>query len=99
MNRFAPDHSGGGGIGFAIQCYCTAEVGCIKNGVAIDYGRSSIIENFVAVFKKTVGYTVGPSIAVVTGLDKNALEKILKPLGLQIAITTKVDNEGLKIFS
>ena len=43
--------------------------------------------------------SVGPSIAVVTGLDKNALEKILKPLGLQIAITTKVDNEGLKISS
>jgi beta-ribofuranosylaminobenzene 5'-phosphate synthase len=21
MNRFAPDHPGGGGIGFAIQCY------------------------------------------------------------------------------
>ncbi len=30
MNRFAPDHAGGGGIGFAIQCYCTAEVSCKK---------------------------------------------------------------------
>ncbi|MDD1698689.1 MAG: GHMP kinase, partial [Methanoregula sp.] len=46
MNRFAPDHPGGGGIGFAIQCYCTAEVECIKKGVEIDYSRSSIIENF-----------------------------------------------------
>jgi beta-RFAP synthase len=59
MNRFAPDHPGGGGIGFAIQCYCTAEVECIKKGVEIDYSRSSIIENFVAVFKKTVGYSGG----------------------------------------
>ena len=30
MNRFAPDHAGGGGIGFAIQCYCSAEVSCMK---------------------------------------------------------------------
>jgi beta-ribofuranosylaminobenzene 5'-phosphate synthase len=59
MNRFAPDHPGGGGIGFAIQCYCMAEVECTKKGVVIDYSRSSIIENFVAVFKKTVGYTGG----------------------------------------
>jgi len=41
---------------------------------------------------------VGPSIAVVTGLDQKTLEKILKPLGLTIAIVTRVDNEGLKII-
>jgi hypothetical protein len=41
--------------------------------------------------------SVGPSIAVVTALDKKAMEKILKPLGLNIAIATKVDNDGLKI--
>ncbi len=59
MNRFAPDHPGGGGIGFAIQVYCSAEVECTKNGVEIDYSRSAILENFVAVFKKTVGYSGG----------------------------------------
>jgi beta-RFAP synthase len=53
MNRFAPDHPGGGGIGFAIQCYCTAEVECTN------YSRFSIVENFVEVFKKTVGYPGG----------------------------------------
>jgi beta-ribofuranosylaminobenzene 5'-phosphate synthase len=62
MNRFAPDHPGGGGIGFAIQCYCMAEVECTEKRVEIDYSRSSIIENFVAVFKKTVGYSGGFSI-------------------------------------
>jgi hypothetical protein len=41
--------------------------------------------------------SVGPSIAVVTALDRTALEKILNPLRLTIAIETKVDNEGLKI--
>ena len=59
MNRFAPDHAGGGGIGFAIQCYCSAEVECTKQGLSIDYNRSAIIENFVAVFNKAVGYTGG----------------------------------------
>jgi len=59
MNRFAPDHAGGGGIGFAIQCYCTAEAECTKQGLVIDYNRSAIIENFVTVFSKAVGYKGG----------------------------------------
>jgi len=41
--------------------------------------------------------SVGHSIAVVIGLDQKALEKILKPLELTIAIVTRVDNQGLKI--
>ncbi|PKL57931.1 MAG: GHMP kinase, partial [Methanomicrobiales archaeon HGW-Methanomicrobiales-5] len=41
--------------------------------------------------------SVGPSIAVVTTLDRKSLEKILKPLGLSISISTKVDNKGLMI--
>jgi hypothetical protein len=41
--------------------------------------------------------SVGPSIAVITALDRKALEKILAPLRLTVAIETKVDNEGLKI--
>ena len=64
MNRFAPDHAGGGGIGFAIQCYCTAEVSCTKKETTIDYNRAAIIENFVAVFKKATGYSGGFVIKV-----------------------------------
>jgi beta-RFAP synthase len=41
--------------------------------------------------------SVGPSIAVVTGMEREALEKIIGPLGLTIAIMTKVDNKGLII--
>src|SRR5437763_1217652 len=59
MNRFAPDHPGGWVNGFAIQWYCKAEVECTENSDDINYSRSSIIENFVSVFKKTVGYTAG----------------------------------------
>jgi beta-RFAP synthase len=59
MNRFAPDHPGGGGTGFAIQCYCTAEVSCTKKATTIEYSRAPIIEHFVAVFRKAVGYQGG----------------------------------------
>jgi len=41
--------------------------------------------------------SVGPSIAVVTKKDKKAMEKLLKPMGLSIAISTKVDNKGLTV--
>jgi beta-RFAP synthase len=64
MNRFAPDHAGGGGIGFAIQCYCSAEVSCTKKEVTVDYNRAAIVENFVAVFKKAVGYSGGFAIKI-----------------------------------
>ncbi len=40
--------------------------------------------------------SVGPSIAVVTALDRKALEMILRPLSLTIAIETKVDNERIE---
>lgn len=64
MNRFAPDHAGGGGIGFAIQAYCTAAVRCTEKETSVDYNRAAIIRNFVEVFKKAVGYTGGFSIRV-----------------------------------
>jgi len=59
MNRFAPEHPGGGGIGFAIQLYCTVEVTCIPSGLEIDYNRREIIQHFVEVFRKITGYTGG----------------------------------------
>jgi hypothetical protein len=41
--------------------------------------------------------SVGPSIAIVTKRGREEVERIIEPLGLKIAIETKVDNEGLKI--
>jgi hypothetical protein len=41
--------------------------------------------------------SVGPSIAVVTALDRKSMDKLLKPLGLSVTISTKVDNKGLTI--
>lgn len=59
MNRFAPEQPGGGGVGFAIQLYCTVEASCIPSGLEIDYTRTSIIQHFCEVFRQTVGYTGG----------------------------------------
>jgi beta-ribofuranosylaminobenzene 5'-phosphate synthase len=41
--------------------------------------------------------SVGPSIAIVTDRSRVEVAKLIEPLGLEIAIETKVDNEGLKI--
>jgi beta-ribofuranosylaminobenzene 5'-phosphate synthase len=59
MNRFAPGRPGGGGIGFAVQIYCSAEVECIPRGLEIDYERRPILQHLVQVFSRTVGYSGG----------------------------------------
>lgn len=59
MNRFAPGHPGGGGIGFAIQVYAQVRVRCIQEGFRIMYSRSAIIRHFLEVFCTTVGYSGG----------------------------------------
>ncbi len=59
MNRFSPDRPGGGGIGFAIGVYCTAEVECIPSGLEIDYTREPILRHFVEAFRQVVGYKGG----------------------------------------
>ena len=43
--------------------------------------------------------SVGPSIAVVTDKSRDEIEGIIKPMGLEITIATKVDNQGLKVIS
>jgi len=64
MNRFAPNRPGGGGIGFALQIYCFAEVECTSSGTVIDYTRETIAHHFVEVFKKATGYDDGFRIKV-----------------------------------
>ena len=41
--------------------------------------------------------SVGPAIAIITDRDKKSVQKILKPIGLEIAIETKVDNKGMTV--
>ncbi|MGV8175368.1 MAG: GHMP kinase [Methanothrix sp.] len=64
MNRFAPNRPGGGGVGFALQIYCTARIRCIPDGLKIDYSREPIIRHYAEVFRKTVGYKGGFEIAI-----------------------------------
>ena len=102
MNRFAPDHAGGGGIGFAIQCYCTAEVECTKKGLTIDYSRSAIIENFVAVFTRAVGYTGGFKIKAAdhqrkhVGLGSTSTVMIAVATALNEAVGSPLTNAELR---
>jgi beta-RFAP synthase len=62
MNRFAPARPGGGGIGFAIQLYCSVEAACTPSGLEIDYSRPALIQHFVQVFREITGYEGGFSI-------------------------------------
>lgn len=102
MNRFAPDHAGGGGIGFAIQCYCTAEVTCTKKGLEIDYARAALIENFVAVFKKVVGYKGGFRIVAKdhqkkhVGLGSTSTIMITVATALNEAVGSPLSNAELR---
>jgi len=59
MNRFAPGRAGGGGLGFALQLYCSVDVTCTESGIEIDYSREGIIRHFVEVFRKVTGYKGG----------------------------------------
>jgi len=102
MNRFAPDHAGGGGIGFAIQCYCTAEVECTKKGLVIDYDRADIVKNFVAVFSKAVGYTGGFKIKATdherkhVGLGSTSTVMIAVATALNEAVGNPLTNAELR---
>ena len=102
MNRFAPDHAGGGGVGFAIQCYCTADVRCTKKEVSIDYGRAAIVRNFVAVFKKAVGYKGGFDIRVTdhqhrhVGLGSTSTVMIAVATAMNTAVGSPLTNTQLR---
>lgn len=102
MNRFAPNHPGGGGIGFAIQCYCTAEVSCTKKAVTIDYDRAAIIENFVAVFKKAVGYSGGFAIKITdheykhVGLGSTSTVMIAAATAMNEAVGSPLSNTQIR---
>ena len=102
MNRFAPDHAGGGGVGFAIQCYCTAEVECTAGPIEIDYNRRPIIYNFVEVFRKTVGYTGGFRIRATdhqhqhVGLGSTSTVMIAVATAINEAVGRPLTNDQLR---
>ncbi len=62
MNRFAPGHPGGGGLGFALKLYCRAEIACQPEGIVINHPREAIIRHFLIAFSKAIGYTGGFSV-------------------------------------
>ena len=41
--------------------------------------------------------SVGPTIAVITDRDRRAVERQIRPLGLSVAVVTKIDNLGMVV--
>jgi len=102
MNRFAPERPGGGGVGFAIRIYCSAEVECIPSGLEIDYSREAIIRHFVEVFTKTVGYTGGFRIRAIdhqhahVGLGSTSTVMIALATALNTAVGSPLSTDQLR---
>jgi len=92
MNRFAPDHPGGGGIGFAIQCYCTVDVRCTERDITIDYNRAPIVRHLVEVLRKATGYRGGFTIRVTDHEHKHV--GLGSTSTIMIAVATAI-NEAL----
>ncbi len=40
---------------------------------------------------------VGPTIAVITGRDRRAVKRQIRPLGLSVALETKIDDRGMVV--
>ncbi len=68
MNRFAPEHPGGGGLGFAIAVPTTVTARCIDGTDEIRYAREPVLRHFIAVFRAATGYGGGFSV----GADQHA---------------------------
>jgi beta-ribofuranosylaminobenzene 5'-phosphate synthase len=104
MNRFAPNRPGGGGVGFALQMYCFAEVECTASELSIDYSREPIIRHFVEVFKKTVGYGGGFRIKIEDHQKKHvglgSTGSVLLALGhaLNVSLGSPLNAEQIRLL-
>ena len=104
MNRFAPDRPGGGGVGFALQIYCSAEVECTASGLEIDYSREPIIRHFAEVFKKTVCYDGGFRISISEHEKKHvglgSTGSVLLALGhaMNVALGSPLNAEQIRLL-
>ena len=104
MNRFSPDRPGGGGIGFAIGVYCTAEVTCTASGLEIDYSREPILRHFVEAFKQVVGYEGGFRITARdhqyehVGLGSTSTILIAVANALNVAVGSPLTSDQLRLL-
>jgi beta-ribofuranosylaminobenzene 5'-phosphate synthase len=104
MNRFAPNRPGGGGVGFALQIYCSAEVECTPSNIFIDYSREPIIRHFVEVFRKTVRYSGGFNIKIEDHQRKHvglgSTGSVLLALGhaLNAAVGSPLNSEEIRLL-
>lgn len=104
MNRFAPDHPGGGGIGYAIQIYGEATVQCTPSDVKIHYSRIPMLRHLVAVIKEVTGYSGGFIIDVVdherkhVGLGSTGTVLIAVAQAINTALGTPLTKEQVRLL-
>ncbi len=102
MNRFSPARPGGGGVGFAIQLYCSVEVECMPHGYEIEYSRPVLIRHFVDVFTAVTGYRGGFKIRAQdhqhehVGLGSTSTIMIALADALNYAVGSPLDSEDLR---
>ncbi|HVP94063.1 MAG TPA: GHMP kinase [Methanoregulaceae archaeon] len=102
MNRFSPARPGGGGIGFAIQVYCSVSVECIPEGLEIDYSRASLVRHFTTVFTRTVNYKGGFRIRARdhehrhVGLGSTSTVMIALAKALNVAVGSPLADDQLR---
>ena len=102
MNRFAPNRPGGGGVGFAIQLYCSVEVRCTPSAVEVEYNRAPIIRHFVEVFSRVTGYQGGFWIKAKdhehphVGLGSTSTIMIALAKALNFAVGSPLSDEQLR---
>ncbi|EHQ34923.1 GHMP family kinase ATP-binding protein [Methanoplanus limicola] len=102
MNRFAPNRPGGGGIGFAIQCYCNSVVEVTDGKNEIDYNREPIVRHLIEVFKEATGYSGGFKIYAKdhekkhVGLGSTGSVLLAVCHGMNRAIGSPLSNEEIR---
>lgn len=104
MNRFAPEHPGGGGLGFAIAVPTTVRARCIEGPDQIRYAREPVLRHFLAVFRAATGYEGGFSLEADqhayphVGLGSTSTVLIATAHALNAAVGSPLSDDQLRLL-
>lgn len=104
MNRFAPEHPGGGGLGFAIAIPTTVRARCIEGPDEIRYAREPVLRHFLAVFRAATGYAGGFAVEADqhahahVGLGSTSTVLIATAHALNAAVGSPLSDDQLRLL-
>lgn len=104
MNRFAPEHPGGGGLGFAIAVPTTVRARCTDGPDDVRYAREPVLRHFLAVFRAATGYEGGFSLEADqhayphVGLGSTSTVLIATAHALNAAVGSPLSDDQLRIL-